>query len=63
MDYLRYSKGIYIDGHERSDVVEYRDAFLSRMSDHAKYLFQYDGDNMISVTPPSLSSDQRPRIL
>ena len=63
MDYLRYSKGLYIDGHERSDVIEYRDAFLSRMSDHAKYFFRYDGDNMNIVTPPSLSSDQRPRIL
>lgn len=63
MDYMRYSKGLYIDGHERSDVVEYRDAFLSRMSVHAKYFFQYDGDDMSSVTPPALSSDQRPRIL
>ena len=29
MDYLKYCKGLYIDGHERPDIVEYRDAFLN----------------------------------
>ena len=63
MDYVRYSKGLYVDGHERPDVVEYRNAFLQRISEHSKYFFQYDGEDMEVVTPPMLSSDQRPRIL
>lgn len=63
LDYLRYSQGLYIDGHERSDVVEYREAFLQRMSDHANYFFRYDGEDMNTITPPSLPSHQRPRVL
>lgn len=63
MNYLTYSKGLYVDGHERPDVVEYRNAFLQRMSEHSKYFFQYDGENMTDVTPPSIQSDQRPRIM
>ena len=36
MDSLGYKygvwkKGVYVDGHERSDVVEYREKFLERM--------------------------------
>jgi hypothetical protein len=29
--YSRFTKGIYFDGHERSDVVEYRQKFLEDM--------------------------------
>lgn len=58
LDYLRYSKVLY--GHERADVVEYRDAVLQRMSDHAEYFFQCDGENMVDVTSPWLPSHQRP---
>lgn len=63
MEYLRYSKGLYIDGHERPDVVDYRDAFLQRVSEHERYFFLYDGEDMTNVTPPLLSSHQRPRVL
>ena len=63
MDYLRYSKGLYIDGHERPDVIAYRDAFLQRMEEHSKYFFQYEGENMNTVLSPKLQSGQRPRVL
>jgi len=29
--YSKYKKGLYIDGHERPDVVEYRKIFLEEM--------------------------------
>ena len=63
MNYLRYSKGLYIDGHERSDVVAYRDAFLERMVEHSKYFFRHEGEDMNTIISPSLQSGQRPRIL
>lgn len=31
--YKQYQKGIYIDGHERDDVVEYRNDFLAKMKE------------------------------
>ena len=63
MDYLKYSKGLYIDGHERPDVVQYRDAFLQRMSEHEKFFFHYDGDHMATVITPFLQPSQKPRVL
>ena len=32
--YKKYHKGIYVDGHERSDVVEYRQKFLIKMTEY-----------------------------
>jgi hypothetical protein len=63
MDYLRYSKGLYIDGHERQDVVEYRQAFLQKMSEHAKFFIHYDGDDINFVIVPVLEPFQRQQIL
>ena len=63
MDYIRYSKGLYIDGHERPDVIAYRDAFLERMAEHSEYFFRYEGENMDTVISPNLQSGQRPRVL
>lgn len=63
MDYIRYSKGLYIDGHERPDVIAYRDAFLERMAEHSEYFFRYEGEDMDTVISPDLQSGQRPRVL
>lgn len=63
MDYLKYAKGLYIDGHERPDVVLYRDAFLQRMAEHEKFFFRYSGDDMSIISAPILQTGQRPRIL
>lgn len=32
-EFKQYQKGIYIDGHERDDVVEYRKEFLAKMKE------------------------------
>ena len=29
--YKKYQKGVYVDGHEREDVVEYQKTFLKEM--------------------------------
>jgi hypothetical protein len=62
MDYVRYSNGLYIDGHERRDVVEYPEAFLKRMLEYANYFFQDDGDDMNIEMAPVLESSQRPLV-
>jgi hypothetical protein len=31
--YKRYQQGIYVDGHEREDVVEYRKEFIAKMKE------------------------------
>lgn len=40
--YLSYKKGLYFDGHDRPDVVEYRqEVFLPRMEEYAQRLVRY----------------------
>ena len=63
MDYVKYSKGLYFDGHERSDVVSYREQFLNRMSHYERFFFKYEGDDMKNVIPPDLNAGERPRVL
>jgi hypothetical protein len=58
----RYSKkknGMYIDGHERDDVVAYRQAFVYRWAGY-EARFQFWNDN---ATPLSRLSELRPLIL
>ena len=37
---------MYLDGHERADVVEYQKCFLNEMEDHLKRMPVYVGDEM-----------------
>ena len=41
-----WKKGIFIDGHERADVVDYRKEFLFRMLSRFKYMQWWEGDDM-----------------
>jgi hypothetical protein len=59
MSYMKYTKGLYIDGHERPDVVSYRDAFLEWMSNYEKFLFKYEGEDMATVINPDLNPGER----
>jgi hypothetical protein len=63
MSYMQYTKGLYINGHERPDVVSYRDAFLERMSNHEKCFFKYEGDDTTTIVNPALHFGERPRVL
>jgi hypothetical protein len=61
--YNKYRKDIYVDGHERDDVVEYREKFLDQMKIYERYMPIFDGENMEQVTWPSLNSDEKIHIL
>ncbi|KAG2221800.1 hypothetical protein INT45_013296 [Circinella minor] len=57
--YKRHSKQIYVDGHERKDVVSYRQSWAKRMMGYKRQMETYSGDNEEIVTPPSLHSGQK----
>ena len=45
--YTRKKKGMYIDGHEREDVVAYRTEFIKRWKEYKKRFLIYDMDGNI----------------
>jgi hypothetical protein len=49
--YGKATKGMYIDGHERKDVVEYRKGFLARMEEYTKLMTPYNRDGNILSHP------------
>lgn len=53
-EYKKRTKGIYFDGHERDDVVEYRHKFVSTMAELRSLTATYDGDNLDQVVRPTL---------
>lgn len=40
-------KGVFIDGHEREDIVEYRKTFLEEMRLHLPYFVEFSEDGSI----------------
>lgn len=52
--YSRAKKGLYFDGHERPDVVEYRTVFLARMEVLEKRMVIIDKDDQTKVIEPTL---------
>ena len=42
--YGKLKNGMYIDGHERSDVVEYRERFVERFMGHERQFHRWDHD-------------------
>ena len=56
--YGAWKKGVYVDGHEREDVVIYRKVFLERMMERFKLMDWYDGDDMDITIEPTLGMDQ-----
>jgi hypothetical protein len=49
--YQQQKQGIYYDGHEREDVVEYRRIFLSEIAKFEKYMATYEGEDMKRIAP------------
>ena len=54
--------GIYYDGHERSDVVEYREKFLEEIFQYEKYMAKYEGKSMERI-PPALELNEEEIVL
>ncbi|KAH8096948.1 hypothetical protein BXZ70DRAFT_1000956 [Cristinia sonorae] len=55
------TKGQYIDGHERPDVVAYRERFLERMSEQERFRTVYRDEDLESV-PPTLQAGEQEHI-
>jgi len=49
--YRQKKKGMYIDGHEREDVMEYRRGFVERWKEYEKRFVIYDNDGNVLSTP------------
>ena len=54
-DYKDHSKNIYFDGHERDDVVTYRNQFINQMINLRPRFTVYEGEDMEKIIPPILS--------
>ena len=46
-----HTKDVYMDGHEREDVVLYRGAFVSRLQELEPRMSSFEGDDMHEVEP------------
>lgn len=51
-------KGIYFDGHEREDVIEYRKEFLNKMLAYEKFMPIFEGENMEQQNPLLLPNEK-----
>jgi hypothetical protein len=52
--YGKATKGMYLDGHERADVVKYRTGFLVRMQEYQKRMTTYNRDGSILSHPTGI---------
>jgi hypothetical protein len=57
--YTQKKKGMYIDGHEREDVIEYRTKFVERWKEYEKRFIIYDNDGKVLSTPTGFPVPQR----
>jgi hypothetical protein len=63
--YGRHSGGMYVDGHERADVVEYRRTFVSCWVEYEK-CFHFDTDGIplpVLNEPPTSSAEKFSRLI
>jgi hypothetical protein len=56
--YQQKKKGMYIDGHEREDVVEYRRRFVERWKEYEKRFVIYGNDGNVLSTPTGFAVPQ-----
>lgn len=62
-NYERWKRGLYKDGHEREDVVEYRARFLAQMQQFEEKMPVFEGEDMNVIKMPSLGSGEKLHIL
>lgn len=61
--FKRITKQVYMDGHEREDVVEYRKAFAADMIELRKRMDKFDDNDYSIVTPPTLKEGDRKLVM
>ena len=49
--YGRKKNGMYINGHEREDVVQYQTKFLARWKEYEEQMITFDNDGNVNITP------------
>lgn len=66
-EHYRYghtAKGLYVDGHEREDVVKYRESFVKRMDEYSRRMVTFDASSgEVKATAPVLANNERELIL
>jgi hypothetical protein len=58
-----HRQGVYYDGHDREDVVEYNLQFVRRMFERAERMETYSGDDSEVVAQPTLAPGQKKAVL
>ena len=61
--YCEFKRGVYNDGHEREDVVLYRQSFLEKMEVYGKRMDIFAGDDMNTKIDQELDESERKLIL
>jgi hypothetical protein len=61
--YQKHRKGLYFDGHERADVIEYREKYLARMVEYESRMTKYEGEDMMTNVKPILGPGEKEIIL
>src|SRR5688572_11714281 len=60
--YQQHHQGVYYDGHEREDVIAYREEFLKTISYYETFMAKYNGNDMNRI-PPQLKDGEKEHIL
>ena len=60
--FSEHKKNVYMDGHEREDVVAYRQAWVTRMKEHAHRMAFYEGEDLLEEEMPLLEEDEKRRV-
>ncbi|EKM48212.1 uncharacterized protein PHACADRAFT_109276 [Phanerochaete carnosa HHB-10118-sp] len=58
--YKKRTNGMYIDGHERPDVVAYREKFVGRWKRYELRMVAYDNDGDVASTPKGFEVEPGP---
>lgn len=62
-EYDELKKGVFYDGHERPDVVKYRQEWLKKMFTYKKYMKDFSGDNLDQIVEPILNSNEKEHVM
>ena len=59
----KHHKDIYYDGHEREDVIKYRELFLSQMQEYEKLMPKPSESNILDIIEPLLNQGEKRYVL
>lgn len=59
----KHRKDVYYDGHEREDVVKYREKFLSQMQEYERFMPKPSENDIMIIVEPSLGPGEKRYIL